>query len=218
MVIRDDPTDPWRTYCGSNTSHDNEADIGSVLFEVVETTGATVTGIKRPRSPRSLSSTDVPEAKRPRESSGSSNCRAPTPDPIALKVLALCNCSNADTSLGNGDVFLTEGWRERWCRCSSCMASLGAFPYLLEEEETYEPPEDPDSGLSLEELGMRALQNLPRDRAIDGIHAFNSMRDNLLRYLRPFARDGKVVNETDVRTFFDSLTGSKRTQSGQALG
>jgi len=119
MVIRDDPTDPWRTYCGSNTSHDNEADIGSVLFEVVETTGATVTGIKRPRSPRSLSSTDVPEAKRPRESSGSSNCRAPTPDPIALKVLALCNCSNADTSLGNGDVFLTEGWRERWCRCSS---------------------------------------------------------------------------------------------------
>jgi E3 ubiquitin-protein ligase UBR7 len=46
----------------------------------------------------------------------------------------------------------------------------------LEEEETYEPPEDPDSGLSLEELGMRALQRLPRDRAIDGIRAFNDMR------------------------------------------
>jgi hypothetical protein len=34
----------------------------------------------------------------------------------------------------------------------------------------------PLSGLSLEELGMRALERLPRDRAIDGIHAFNGMR------------------------------------------
>jgi hypothetical protein len=31
-------------------------------------------------------------------------------------------------------------------------------------------------GLSLEELGMRALQKLPRERQIDGIRAFNSMR------------------------------------------
>lgn len=59
---------------------------------------------------------------------------------------------------------------------SKCRPSLESRPFLLEEEETYEPPDDPDSGLSLEELGMRALQHLPRDRAIDGIHAFNSMR------------------------------------------
>lgn len=69
---------------------------------------------------------------------------------------------------------------------------------MLQEEETYEPPEDPDSGilpllidlasaftetlrsgLSLEELGMRALQQLPRERAIDGIMAFNAMRSVL---------------------------------------
>ena len=31
-------------------------------------------------------------------------------------------------------------------------------------------------GLSLEELGMRALERIPRDRAIDGIHAFQEMR------------------------------------------
>lgn len=31
-------------------------------------------------------------------------------------------------------------------------------------------------GLSLEELGLRALERIPRDRAIDGIHAFNEMR------------------------------------------
>jgi len=30
--------------------------------------------------------------------------------------------------------------------------------------------------MSLEDLGMRALLNLPRDRAIDGIRAYNTMR------------------------------------------
>lgn len=31
-------------------------------------------------------------------------------------------------------------------------------------------------------------------------------RDELTKYLRPFAQEGKVVNETDVKSFFDSLT------------
>lgn len=74
-----------------------------------------------------------------------------------------------------------------------CLQSLDEHPYLVEVEETYEPPTDPDSGtldallpavldlhfssgLSLEELGLRALQRIPRDRAIDGIRAFNEMR------------------------------------------
>ena len=74
------------------------------------------------------------------------------------------------------------------------MPPLQANRFLLEEEETYEPPDDPDSGtctiewiscllinkflvgLSLEELGIRALEHVPRDRAIDGIHAFNELR------------------------------------------
>ena len=30
--------------------------------------------------------------------------------------------------------------------------------------------------LSLEQLGIRALERLPRDRALDGIRAFNTMR------------------------------------------
>lgn len=31
-------------------------------------------------------------------------------------------------------------------------------------------------GLSLEELGLRALERIPRDRAIDGIQAFMDLR------------------------------------------
>lgn len=33
-----------------------------------------------------------------------------------------------------------------------------------------------DLGLSLEELGLRALERIPRDRAIDGIQAFMDLR------------------------------------------
>ncbi|KAG8728568.1 hypothetical protein FRC12_021646 [Ceratobasidium sp. 428] len=75
-----------------------------------------------------------------------------------------------------GDVFLSNGWREKWCRCSTCDPPLLLHPYLLHEEETYEPPADPDAALSLEELGMRALESLPHERALDSIRAYNSMR------------------------------------------
>jgi E3 ubiquitin-protein ligase UBR7 len=72
-------------------------------------------------------------------------------------------------------------------------------------------------------LGTRALEQLPRDRALDGIHAFNDMRyvlllypsffsevifitsDHLLEYLRPFAQQGKIVEEADVTRFFATL-------------
>lgn len=57
-----------------------------------------------------------------------------------------------------------------------CSEALDAHPYLVTEESTYEPPADPDSGLSLEELGLRALERIPRDRAIDGIQAFMDLR------------------------------------------
>lgn len=94
---------------------------------------------------------------------------------------------------GASSTFLVISMRIHSLIPYQCTPSFDGRPYLLEEEETYEPPEDPDSGqhhlpclmaflivenkgFSLEELGMRALQSLPRDRALDGIRAFNEMR------------------------------------------
>lgn len=87
---------------------------------------------------------DGPSVKRSRTSEISLNssqkvCLAPTPHPIAQAVLA----QNGAETLGAGDIFLSGDWRKRWCRCDSCFPALR--PYLLEEEEIYEPPEDPDS-------------------------------------------------------------------------
>ncbi|GJJ13276.1 hypothetical protein Clacol_007527 [Clathrus columnatus] len=138
-------------------------------------------------------------------------CIAPLMNPIAQLILTgsektgkKLEVDSNQTLLGHGDIFLTEGWRDRWCKCPKCLPPLKCQPCLLEEETTYEPPEDPDSGMTLEQLGMRALSSLPRDRAIDGILAYNTMRDELISYLRPFAQEGRIVREEDIRCFFES--------------
>ncbi|KAH8103375.1 hypothetical protein BXZ70DRAFT_725530 [Cristinia sonorae] len=202
MVIRDSASDPWRVV--------GEEVLAETLRDVEVTDGdahAATAGTKRPRSG---SLDEVVQAKRPKEDTvqsettkTSSLCLAPAPNDIVRDIVSSLDDS-VHSPRGAGDVFLTEGWRERWCRCSQCLPSLESHPYLLEAEETHEPPEDPDSGLSLEELGMRALQRLPRDRAIDGIRAFNEMRDELMNHLRPFAQEGKEVTEADIRGFFEA--------------
>jgi len=201
MVVRDTPTDPWRRLNGPTKVEEE-------FIQIDETLAASKPGIKRPLSPSAL---DGPGSKRAKGSSAeplsqTNSCLAPHQELLPQVIFSALDSRDPETSLGAGDVFFTLGFKERWCHCDSCLPPLKSDPYLLHDEETYEPPEDPDSGLSLEELGMRALARLPRDRAIDGIHAFNEMRNDLVKFLRPFAQDGKVVNETDVRDFFASLT------------
>lgn len=201
MVIREADNQEWKRI-------ENSPGEGTIIVDDGGKPDIASAGMKRTRT---LSNDDTPAAKKPRASSPSlvttsAECIAPPPNPLAQ---AFFYPQESDRSvLSSGDIFLTEGFRDRWCRCAKCLSSLEPFPFLLREEETYEPPEDPDSGLSLEELGMRALERLPRDRAIEGIHAYNEMKDDLKQFLRPFAQDGKIVNESDIRAFFDKLRDS----------
>ncbi|OSD08025.1 hypothetical protein PYCCODRAFT_1381299 [Trametes coccinea BRFM310] len=217
MVVRGSVDRPWQIIGKDELSETSTVDIETKAEKPAkDAPEATAAGEKRERSP---TEGEEPQAKKARvspEAESESPCLAPRQDPRVARLLSELD-HNADVSgeeaggaegaeryLGAGDVFLTEGWRDRWCRCKRCLPSLQAHSFLLEEEETYEPPEDPDSGLSLEELGMRALQRLPREKAIDGIMAFNAMRDDLMKHLRPFAERGQEVTETDIRAFFDS--------------
>ncbi|KAI5981543.1 hypothetical protein EDD15DRAFT_2183017 [Pisolithus albus] len=214
MVVRDDENSPWKTVGGdalpnavpNHTNSDLPLEVGD----------SESPSILRRHSSSPPAQGEERETKRRKICNPSpSRCLAPPVSSIA-KAIYECKPQGSRVSgshLGTGDVFLTEGWRQRWCRCDKCLASLQAHPYLLAEEETYEPPEDPDSGLSLEELGMRALARMPRDRAIDGIHAFNNMRDGLMEYLRPFAQEGKVVEAADVNRFFERLLESRQTRN-----
>ncbi|PCH37213.1 hypothetical protein WOLCODRAFT_146581 [Wolfiporia cocos MD-104 SS10] len=208
MVVRGGPEESWRVI-------GREADTLDVEVQLDAPENESTTGDKRALSPDSA---DAPAAKKARvspEPTPSRPCLAPLVNPLAQRILdgsasgpeAAVSQSDGEPSIqGAGDVFLTDGWQERWCRCDSCLPSLQSRPYLLEEEETYEPPEDPDSGLNLEELGLRALSRLPHDQAIDGIRAFNALRDDLMSHLRPFAQEGREVTEADIRAFFDART------------
>ncbi|KAG6831550.1 hypothetical protein H0H92_009469 [Tricholoma furcatifolium] len=151
MVVRDTPTGPWRRIQEETPIAEN-----FVRIDKPDNVDRTTAGSKRPLSPSNI---EPPDAKRLRGdlqiSQATIPCLAPPINDAAQTVYTQVDAP-------------TE---------TSCLPSLEANPCLLEEEETYEPPEDPDSG-----------------------------KDDLVKYLRPFAQEGKVVSESDVRQFFASLT------------
>ncbi|PWN38082.1 uncharacterized protein FA14DRAFT_159821 [Meira miltonrushii] len=114
------------------------------------------------------------------------------------------------------DIFLTESFRDRICRCKRCAPDWTHLPFLLAPEETYSPPQSQveEDGLdgrseaggsqtsSTYDLGLAALSKLPRERMMESLQAYNKMRDALFDHLRPFADQGKVVDAESVREFF----------------
>lgn len=110
------------------------------------------------------------------------------------------------------DIFLSEDFRERICRCSACLPQWAHLPHVLDAEETYAPPSDPhasgreDDAASITsstyDLGMAALRSMPREKMINSLHAYSKFRDALWEHLKPFAGTGKMVREEDVRAFF----------------
>ncbi|SJX63538.1 related to Protein mlo2 [Sporisorium reilianum f. sp. reilianum] len=110
------------------------------------------------------------------------------------------------------DIFLSEDFRERICRCTACLAKWAHLPHVLDAEETYAPPSDPQASVrdddaasitsSTYDLGMAALRSMPREKMINSLHAYSKFRDALWEHLKPFAGTGKVVREEDVRAFF----------------
>lgn len=145
MVVRDQENQPWKILDGEE-SH----------VDVVTEDSVVEARRKRSRSPTG----GEPGPKRVKVDGGA--CLAPGVNPVARGVFQ--RLDKGDQQLGAGDLFLTEGFRERWCQCQSvgisrllmivltlivlqCLPALQAHPYLLKEEETYEPPEDPDSGM-----------------------------------------------------------------------
>jgi E3 ubiquitin-protein ligase UBR7 len=130
---------------------------------------------------------------------------------------------------GPFSLFVKEDFREHLCHCPDCFPNLIPHPQLREEEETYEPPlsEDGDEANaggsqgtgSLLERGEAALSNMDRVRAIEGVMAYNHLRDRLKEFLRPFAESGQAVGAEDIKTYFEKLRGDDlaiREAGGQA--
>jgi E3 ubiquitin-protein ligase UBR7 len=148
IVFREEENQPWKVL-------DGEESVVVIMDEKADAE----TGSKRSRSP----TRDEPDAKRTRvHSELGAVCLAPRLNLAAQTVFN--SLEQNDQRFGTGDLFLTDGFRARWCRCPSvsivysltgiqklrfkkCLPPLEGHPYLLTEEDTYEPPEDPDSGM-----------------------------------------------------------------------
>ncbi|KAK9791648.1 putative Zinc finger in N-recognin-domain-containing protein [Seiridium cardinale] len=121
------------------------------------------------------------------------------------------------TPSGQFSLFVKEGFRDQLCRCADCFSKLQPHPQLLEEEEAYEPPltdAASDNGSthgsgSLYERGESALRNVDRVRAIEGVMAYNHMKEKLKPFFEQFAGSGQAISAEDVKNYFAKLRGDQ---------
>ena len=126
MIIRDTPHDPWRVIGQLSSQHD------TVDIETKTENGrATLIGEKRQRSDSAVSDQPVKRARQTsvepngHDPNGTANalpCLAPKPVSRAQTIFSGLDdpstSASASVALGAGDIFLTEGWRDRWCHCN----------------------------------------------------------------------------------------------------
>ena len=65
-------------------------------------------------------------------------------------------------------------------------------------------------GGSQYEEGMKALSEMDRVKQVEAIQGYNTMKSNLMEYLKKFAENGKVVREEDIQEFFQQMSANKR--------
>ncbi|KAK3110877.1 hypothetical protein LTR53_014390 [Teratosphaeriaceae sp. CCFEE 6253] len=120
-------------------------------------------------------------------------------------------------------LFLRPDFRDHLCRCTTCFPRLQPHPYLLEEEEpAYEPPLSESSNAdaasvggrsvnsgSLLERGEAALSSMDRVQAIEGVMAYNHVKEKVREFLKPFAESGVPVGAEEIRAYFAKLRGDE---------
>ncbi|KAJ3252756.1 hypothetical protein HDU77_004933 [Chytriomyces hyalinus] len=67
---------------------------------------------------------------------------------------------------------------------------------------------DVDASKSLHEIGMEALNKVPRAKAIEGVMAYERLAEFSKQFFRKFAEEGRVVTKNDIDTLFAELKNS----------
>ncbi|GAA6063129.1 hypothetical protein JCM10212_002332 [Sporobolomyces blumeae] len=146
----------------------------------------------------SNATTDLSVAGSSKNADGPDPCCAPPKIPSTETPLV-----KLERQGGRANVFLQDGWMDRWCRCTECSSMFYDFPYMVEEEEEYVPPEDADAHKSTFDLGMEhLLTKMPRAQALDSIRAFSGLSDRIKEYLRPLAEAGTSISKEHIESFF----------------
>jgi E3 ubiquitin-protein ligase UBR7 len=113
MVVRDDLDSPWRRLGDERPAADESIDVAT-------SSGVSTVGSKRAHSPSDSSSPNPKRARGTSQASTRSSCLCLAPKPNSLAQNIIANRDTVpETSLGTGDVFLKENFRDHWCRCAS---------------------------------------------------------------------------------------------------
>ena len=62
---------------------------------------------------------------------------------------------------------------------------------------------------SLLDRGESALRNVDRVRAIEGVMAFNQLKDKLKPFFQQFADSGEAISAEDIKGYFAKLRGDE---------
>ncbi|XP_033123863.1 putative E3 ubiquitin-protein ligase UBR7 [Anneissia japonica] len=120
--------------------------------------------------------------------------------------------------------FWPNGWRAKLCSCPKCKElykskNLEFLPDMsdtvLAYEERGKAKQTP--GETQYDRGIQALSNMHRTQQIEVISEYNSLQSELTDFLRKFAEEGKVVQEEDIRQFFDGMQSRKRQRTSQGF-
>ncbi|KAI0506012.1 hypothetical protein F5B22DRAFT_639526 [Xylaria bambusicola] len=114
-------------------------------------------------------------------------------------------------------IFAGADFRDHICHCPDCFPKLKPHPQLLEPEEEYQPSlsEGSENGSthcsgSLYERGESALKNVDRVRAIEGVMAYNNLKEKLKPFFQQFAESGKAIGAEDIKEYFAKLRGDEQ--------
>jgi E3 ubiquitin-protein ligase UBR7 len=166
----------------------------------------------------STASKRVRESNTTVETNGTTDSMPPSnlPDTIADTKPTCKTKSLPPAPVGQLSIFFKADFRDHLCKCSDCFADVAKHPQLLELEENYEPPlsEDGDreegstvgSG-SIYDRGESALKNVDRVRAIEGVMAYNHLKEKLRPLFQEFAGSGKALGAEDIKAYFEKLRG-----------
>lgn len=106
-------------------------------------------------------------------------------------------------------IFLKKGYQEALGKLSDSIKDnhnkLHIFltqiaPQLIKDEEEYEPPAEEETILDI--ISKSLYQSINRAELAAGSSALYKLQSNLKDFLQPFAKNGKVVKEEDIASFF----------------
>ncbi|KAH6840692.1 putative zinc finger in N-recognin-domain-containing protein [Chaetomium sp. MPI-CAGE-AT-0009] len=180
------------------------------------------------KRPRSEVDTNEPAALSPAPAAPTE----PSSSPTTCKLASIPQPPETTTPFS---LFLTPTFRTQLCHCPSCFPLLAPHPQLLEEEETYEPPASEDGGDennnnnshengssngSLYDRGENALRHVDRVRAIEGVMAYQHLKDKLMPFFQQFAESGQVISAEHVKDYFAKLRGDEEAirEAGERVG